>query len=315
MVGPKADAILAETGVKKKKKKKKPKDGVGSGMIVDDDFGLSLSRGKEDEEEEREDQYHDGPVVAVVSSFKTAKSSAWTTISTGPPPKAPSRGPTPEEDKPLLVVTERQPMKGGLQSESDMQSAREQIESERLALAEMRIREKERKKQAKEAGEESDEADQTVYRDKSGRKIDTKREKAELAKKKREDTEREMKKMQWGKGLVQRGDEERRKKEEEEMKFKPMARYADDKEMNDELMEKDRWNDPAAAFLTKKKKKTSSVPTYTGPPPPPNRFNIPPGYRWDGVDRSNGFEKQLMQKGNERKVNANAGHMWSVEDM
>jgi len=93
-------------------------------------------------------------------------------------------------------------------------------------------------------------------------------------------------------------------------------RYADDTELNENLKEQDRWNDPAAAFLTKGKKKNGpSVPQYSGPPPPPNRFGILPGYRWDGVDRSNGFERQLMQKGNEKKMLAAEGYKWSVDDM
>lgn len=102
--------------------------------------------------------------------------------------------------------------------------------------------------------------------------------------------------MEWGKGLVQREEEAERKKREQDEKLKPMARYKDDEELNEELKERERWNDPAAMFLTgtkAAKKAARKYPLYQGNIPP-NRFNIRPGYRWDGVDRSNGFEKSYF---------------------
>lgn len=56
-------------------------------------------------------------------------------------------------------------------------------------------------------------------------------------------------------------------------------------------------------------------PRYRGPAPPPNRFGIMPGYRWDGVDRSNGFERQVFAKEAEHKAVSESKYKWSTEDM
>lgn len=297
MSGPKADAILSRTTEKKKKKRKADTTTTASSILVDDDPGwVGESSKRNDEEEDFAEA-----AVAKDRSFKKRRveeGSGWATIRTGEKEKSP---PIPADEQPTVFVEEEseKPFTGGLLTTAQLRKALPQSQQKQEELTK----------------EEEEAAQETVYRDASGRKIDTKAARAEAARKKREREEKEAKKMEWGKGLVQRQENDERKRQLEKNKSLPFARHADDKDLNEELKAKDRWNDPAAAFLTKSRSKGPRKPEYAGPPPPPNRFGIKPGYRWDGVDRGNGFEQKYFQRHNERKRNTAASYEWSVDDM
>ena len=108
-------------------------------------------------------------------------------------------------------------------------------------------------------------------------------------------------------------------KKADKAKVMTVARHADDEKMNDELKERERWNDPMAQMLATKKssskggKSKSSGKSYQGAFEP-NRYGIRPGYRWDGVDRSIGFEKKWFEARNRQQNIKDLQYAWQMDE-
>ena len=154
-------------------------------------------------------------------------------------------------------------------------------------------------------------AEDTVYRDRRGRKLEmlnemVRQEKGGPAAARKEPT--------WGRGLAQDRSRDERRAYEAKVGAAPLARYENDAERDAEKRAVDRWGDPMAGKLSAAKA-ASNRPQYKGPPAPPNRFGILPGHRWDGVDRSNGYEKQFFLAAADARLKAAEAHRWATEDM
>lgn len=178
-----------------------------------------------------------------------------------------------------------------------------------------RAQEAERQRFLMDSDSHSGRGKETIYRDASGRIINVGMKRAEARKAAEEAAAKEAAELEAQKGDVQLAAREARKAELAEAKLLPVARYADDADLNDELKERQRWDDPAAAFLKKKEggKSVSGKPLYTGAAMP-NRYGIRPGYRWDGVDRGNGFEREYFKAGNRRRNLKELDYAWQMDE-
>ncbi|XP_077596673.1 BUD13 homolog [Stigmatopora nigra] len=160
---------------------------------------------------------------------------------------------------------------------------------------------------------------QTVFRDKSGKKRDLESEREEQKRKAGEKAAKDEKYAQWGKGLAQGQMQQQRLEDAVHEAQKPLARNYNDEDLDRMLREQVRDGDPMAAMLQRKKERKipgfKEKPLYRGPPPPLNRFNLLPGSRWDGVNRSNGFEEKRYTRIADKKALQEEAYKWSVEDM
>ena len=184
----------------------------------------------------------------------------------------------------------------------------------------------------------------TVYRDKTGQKL-SKEEYVEA-----KDAERRAGKAQyddesqlaWGGGLRQKAEREAAEQRMKEEAAKPFARGYDEG-FDAEQRGRARWGDPMAHLVKNKTlllpppgdslltganqealKQSGfviplEVPQHSwlrrGVGPPPNRYEIKPGRHWDGVDRSNGFERDFFKRNIELKRREQQARMWAQEDM
>jgi len=212
-----------------------------------------------------------------------------------------------DEDGPTVAGRELTTMESG--AHAGLQTASQ------LAAQTERIRAAERRARGAIDADAAARAQQTIYRDASGRIINVAMKRAELREKAAAEEAKKALEIEERKGDVQRAEAARKKVALDDARYLTVARYADDVELNAELKDKERWNDPAAQFLDTKRggKSTTGRPLYNGAAPP-NRYGIRPGHRWDGVDRSNGFEGEYFKAQNRRKNVRDLEYAWQMDE-
>ncbi|KKY27082.1 putative cell cycle control protein [Phaeomoniella chlamydospora] len=196
-----------------------------------------------------------------------------------------------------------------------------QTAAETRALEEARVAEQESDRKArkkKTKGERDAEQEETVYRDATGRRIDIHLKRAEARKLEEEAKRKEREDQEKLTGDVQRAQREQRQQDLEDAKLMKLSRYADDEDLNKELKKQERWGDTMAGYIEREavaegRSITSTKPIYKGSFEP-NRYGIRPGYRWDGVDRSTGFEKQWFQARGKQERNRDLEYQWQMDE-
>lgn len=164
-----------------------------------------------------------------------------------------------------------------------------------------------------------------MYRDKQGRKIDIVTEMARAAEAAAAtQVATAVQKYEWATGTAQKAERQAAAAELSKAAAAPFARHADDAEMNAMLRQRSRAGDPMAGMLSSGGgagggegggRSLTGKPPYTGPSGPPNRFGIKPGYRWDGVDRSNGWEAKVVAQVYSAKAKEERDYKYRVADM
>jgi pre-mRNA-splicing factor CWC26 len=313
---------------KKKRKKNKDQPSAQAGLIINDDSLLDPSSAAANSDD-------DAPTISGTASaeFRKSKKSNWQTIGAPAPKDADQaaadaiiaaaaeedrerREAEGEEEGPAVMDGGDSADGDGVRMESGARAGLQtaaQTDAMVKAQREKRRRDEERGVVNMPGGAKGKE--ETIYRDASGRIINVAMKRAEARKKAEEEAAAEAAAKEAQKGDVQKREREERKQKLQDAKYMTLSRYADDAEMNDELRDRDRWNDPAAQFLETKKegRSKSGLKLYQGAAAP-NRYGIRPGHRWDGVDRGNGFEREWFGARNKVQRREELEYAWQMDE-
>lgn len=313
--------LVADPKPTKKRKRKHAADNAGL-LITDDDDGWGQSTTQKDDDDE------DGPtmVSGTSSEFRKAKKSSWKAVggSTTEPAKDDSAAAdailasAAAEAEAARVADDEMPVVEGNENAAKMSDGTHAgLQSAAAVSAQLKRRQREEREEF-ERHKKSAKEEETVYRDATGRRIDLSMRRAEARRMAAEAEEKERQAKEDLKGEVQIEEARKRREQLEDAKLMPFARTADDQELNEELKDQERWNDPMMQFMSgskpsERKGKSKRKPTYAGAPPP-NRYGIRPGYRWDGVDRGNGFEAERFKALNRREMNKGLEYSWQMDE-
>jgi len=249
------------------------------------------------------------------------------------PKRRRSRRDSPDDDDDLSPVRKKSSRHDDSDDEQEEKEAMGLLTSKQFTAQNLKKEAKKMKELHSMDAAASGAGAKTVFRDRRGRKLESLQKfMDQKAGKYVDDDEANI---EWGSGLVQKEEREREKKMAEQLRKGPFARGRDDELMNAHLRARDRWGDPMLAMIKKKKQKkkkkqiqqqteesseapaasqVKTRPYYQGHPWP-NRYGIRPGYRWDGVDRSNGWESKRMLHANNMKVREQQGYRWGASAM
>ncbi|KND91397.1 Pre-mRNA-splicing factor CWC26 [Tolypocladium ophioglossoides CBS 100239] len=308
-------------------KKRKRKQAPASGLLItdDDDSTWTQTGAQQDEDDE------DGPatVSGTTTEFRKAKKSNWKRVGGGRDATLKGNEDGAVADAILAAAAaENEAAKAGDDEHPVFEDAEGAVrmsdgthaglQTAAAVSAQLRRRQREEHEEFERHRKNAKEVE-TVYRDATGRRIDISMRRAEARKAAAEAQQKELQAKDDLKGQVQLEEARRRKEQLRDAKLMSFARTADDAEMNRDLREQDRWNDPMMQFMCEnksaggKEKMSRRRPVYAGGAPP-NRHSIKPGYRWDGVDRGNGFEAERFKAINKRERNKGLEYSWQMDE-